>query len=208
MEDVFNDRDFGQMLYGGVSDLEEGVGVSVYNLYKKGFIKTTWSCEGHVGRYVDGYSTNRPGYVIYRPGSMAFEYQPEDEQAGKFIEDLESFIGPLLLVLGLSVLIYSDAWKKLVGEIEKDHFTILSLMIFNLIFGLAIINMHNVWEWSPYVVITVTGWAAFLKGTAYFLLPGEHFKAFVKFVNCKCYYNTAGSISVVLGAWLSYLVYL
>jgi len=86
---------------------------------------------------------------------------------------LAAIIGPLLLVLGLSVLLYSDTWQKLVSEWEKNHFPIMTMMIFNLVFGLAVINMHNIWEWSPYVIITVVGWSAFLKGTFYFLLPGD-----------------------------------
>lgn len=121
---------------------------------------------------------------------------------------LAAVIGPMLLVLGLSVLFYSDVWQKIVSEWEKDHFSLLPMMAFNLIFGLVIINMHNVWEWSPYVIITVVGWGAFLKAVLYFLLPGDNFKAMIKMVNCKCYYQTSGGIMAVLGAWLSYLVYL
>ncbi len=121
---------------------------------------------------------------------------------------LASIIGPTLLVLGLSFLLYPKVWEKLAGEWEKNHFPIMGMMIFNLIFGLTIINLHPVWEWSPYVVITLAGWGAFLKGAIYFLLPGDHFKAMVKAVNCKCYYQTTGVIVGALGAWLSYLVYL
>ena len=121
---------------------------------------------------------------------------------------LSAVIGPMLLVLGLSVLFYSKVWYKIASEWEKNHYGILGMMIFNLIFGLTIINMHNVWEWSPYVVITLVGWGAFLKAVIYFLIPGDHFKAMIKMINCKCYYQAAGGIFAALGAWLSYLVYL
>lgn len=121
---------------------------------------------------------------------------------------LAAIIGPLLLVLGLSLLIYSDVWKRLTGEWEKNHFPIMGMMVFNLIFGLTVINLHNVWELSPFLVVTIVGWGAFLKGAAYFLLPGDHFKKVVKALNCKCYFQTVGVVCAVLGAWLSYLVYL
>ncbi len=121
---------------------------------------------------------------------------------------LAAVIGPMLLVLGLSILLYSGVWHKIASEWEKNHFAILGMMVFNLVFGLVVINMHNVWEWSPYVVITLVGWGAFLKAVIYFLVPGDNFKALIKMVNCKCYYQTAGAVFGALGAWLSYLVYL
>lgn len=81
------------MLYGGVQDLEAGVGQIVYDLFKRNLIKTTWSCEGHIGREVDGYSTGRPGYLIYQSGRIHFEYASEDEGAVRFIDELQAFVG-------------------------------------------------------------------------------------------------------------------
>lgn len=121
---------------------------------------------------------------------------------------LGAVVGPMYLVLGLSILLYSGVWQKIASEWEKNHFSMLALMAFNLVFGLFIINMHNVWEWSPYVIITITGWGAFLKAVTYFLLPGDSLKKMIKLMNCKCYYQIAGAIVALLGAWLSYLVYL
>ena len=80
---------------------------------------------------------------------------------------LASIIGPMYLILGLSVLLYAKQWKKIMGELSKNHFTLIGIMIFSIIFGLIIIQMHNIWEWSLWVVITLTGWCAFLKGVFY-----------------------------------------
>lgn len=121
---------------------------------------------------------------------------------------LAAVIGPMLLVLGLSILFYADVWQKIANEFVKDHFSMLGMMVFNLVFGLVVINMHNVWEWSPYVIITLVGWGAFLKSVFYFLVPGDHLKTMMKAVNCKCYFQTTGAVFGALGAWLSYLVYL
>jgi hypothetical protein len=121
---------------------------------------------------------------------------------------LGAIIGPMYLVLGLSILIYSGVWKKIAEDWSKNHLSMLALQFFNLVFGLLIINLHNVWEWSPYVIITITGWGAFLKAVFYFLTPGAQIKAMIKMMNCKCYYQVSGAIISLLGAWLSYLVYL
>lgn len=121
---------------------------------------------------------------------------------------LGAVIGPMFLVLGLSLLLYSKVWLKIAEEFAKNHLSMLTMMCFNLVFGLVVINMHNVWEWSPYVLITIAGWGAFLKAVFYFLVPGNQIKAVIKVLNCKCYYQVSGAIIGLLGAWLSYLVYL
>lgn len=120
---------------------------------------------------------------------------------------LAAIIGPMFLVLGLSVLFYADVWNKLVGEWEKNHFSLLATMFFSLIFGLVVINKYNTWDWSPYVIVTISGWAALIKAVVYFLVPGKHYKAMIKMLNCKCYFQASGAIMTLLGAWLSYLVY-
>lgn len=121
---------------------------------------------------------------------------------------LAAIIGPMFLVLGLSLLLYSGVWRKIVDEWGKDHLSMMTMMSFSLIFGLVIINMHNVWEWSPYVIITIAGWGAFLKAIVYFLVPGDQLKKMISLMNCKCYFQVSGAIIALLGAWLSYLVYL
>lgn len=121
---------------------------------------------------------------------------------------LTAVIGPMYLVLGLSLLFYASVWQKIVDEWGKNHLSMLTLMTFNLIFGLVVIAMHNVWNWSPYVIITITGWGAFLKAVVYFLVPGDQLKAMMRKLTCKCYFQVAGAIAAVVGAWLSYLVFL
>jgi hypothetical protein len=82
MKDIFHDPEFEKMLYGGMKDLDEQVGGIVYKLFKAGFIKTTWSCEGHAARSYDGYNAHRQGYYVYGPGRMTFEY-PDDKEMPK-----------------------------------------------------------------------------------------------------------------------------
>ena len=122
---------------------------------------------------------------------------------------LGAVIGPMYLVLGLSLLLYSNVWKKITENYGKDHWSMLGIMFFNLIFGLFVINLHNVWEWSPYVIITITGWGAFVKAVIYFLAPGDHLRKMIKaMAHCKCYFQVTGGIIAIVGAWLSYLIYL
>lgn len=59
---------------------------------------------------------------------------------------LGAIVGPMYLVLGLSLLLYSGVWQKIADDWGKDHLSMLTMMFFNLVFGLVVINMHNVWE--------------------------------------------------------------
>ena len=95
---------------------------------------------------------------------------------------LAAVIGPMFLVFGLSFLFYPAVWEKIASEWEKNHFSMMAMMAFSLIFGLFIINMHNVWEWSPYVLITITGWAIRVRPcemttkNAMFILSADFFR--------------------------------
>jgi uncharacterized protein YjeT (DUF2065 family) len=121
---------------------------------------------------------------------------------------LGAIIGPMFLVMGLSILMYPSTWVKLVKEWTSNHFHMFSLMLFSIVFGLVIINSYNIWEWSPWVIITLSGWIALIKGIVYFLLPGNSFKNMLTTFNRKELYLVDGVILTGLGGWLSYLVYM
>jgi len=121
---------------------------------------------------------------------------------------LGAIIGPMYLILGLSILIYPKTWVKLVKQFLEDHFKLFGVMFFSIIFGLVIINSFNVWEWSPWVIITITGWAALIKGAVYFLLPGDVYKSLARLVNKKEILLVDSILITAVGVWLSYLVYI
>jgi uncharacterized protein YjeT (DUF2065 family) len=123
---------------------------------------------------------------------------------------LSGIIGPIYLILGLSILLYAKQWKKVIAEYAANHFIMMINMMSALIIGLLILNIYNVWSWSLNVVITITGWCSLLKGAFYFLAPGKWIKTAL---NCKIFASsgflyTAGVVLGVIGAMLSYNVYL
>jgi len=121
---------------------------------------------------------------------------------------LATIIGPVFLVIGLSILFYAEQWLKLVKGFAKDHFMLLFGSFFSLIIGLILINMHNAWEWNWELIITLTGWGMFLKGAFYFLAPGEWTKGVLQSFSSLNVLYVDGVLATVLGAYLSYLAYL
>ena len=122
---------------------------------------------------------------------------------------LAAIIGPFYLILGLSLLLYTKQWQKIFVEYAKNHFLMIVNMFMALIIGLIIINIYNVWAWNLYVVITITGWGALVKGVFYFLAPSSWIIGVLKskmYRSEGCLYFS-GALLTVFGVLLSYNAY-
>ena len=122
---------------------------------------------------------------------------------------LAAIIGPFYVVFGLSFLLYVKQWKKLMSDYADNHFLLFINMTVALVVGLILVNIYNVWEWSIYVVITITGWGAILKGAFYFLAPASWTKTTLKstWVRSNGFLYAGSLIMLVFGGWLSYAAY-
>ena len=94
-------------------------------------------------------------------------------------------------------------------ELRRTERAGLLLLGGTAIVGLVIINMYNVWEWNLYIVITLTGWLAFLKGGFYLLAPGSWIKRAMKckLVRQEGFLYFWGVLITVLGVLLTYNAY-
>lgn len=123
---------------------------------------------------------------------------------------LASIVGPVYLLLGLSVLFYIKPWKKFTMEFAKNHVSMLLGMLTFFILGLIMVNMYNIWDWSLNVIITVTGWALIIKGAFYFLAPGQWTMDIIKWKagwNEGWYYFWS-VVMIVVGGLLTHGAYL
>lgn len=122
-------------------------------------------------------------------------------------EMLSTVLGPFYLVLGLSILLYVGSWKAIMKKWEKDHLVLLPLMTMLLIFGLIMVNLHNVWTCDVWVLVTAIGWVWTIKGAAYFLLPGSFIKWKLSLGQNTAIMYLGGLAALVLGAVLTYYTY-
>ena len=120
---------------------------------------------------------------------------------------LGSIMGPAYLIFGLSFLMYGKEWTKLIKKWEEDHFSMVIGMMLSLILGLTIINMYNEWTKSIWLIITLTGWAGFVKGLVYFLAPGKWTKKIIKKFNNVTWLYAGGVVLCIFGVWLEYAVF-
>lgn len=80
-------------------------------------------------------------------------------------------LGPLFVVVGLSMLInrayYRDMVERFFADPQDYYFSGVAAFLA----GVAIVVSHNLWVADWRVVITLLGWIALAKGTARILAP-------------------------------------
>ena len=113
---------------------------------------------------------------------------------------IASIMGPVYVILGLSILLYAKVWQKVVDKWEKDHFSFFPLAFVMLVLGLIIVRMYNVWEWNIWLIVTLVGWIALIKGAFYMLAPGSWIKATMKLKNQTWIMYLGGLVALVMGA--------
>jgi len=116
-------------------------------------------------------------------------------------------LGPVWVIVGLSYLLYAKKWQEVAKGWTKDHYTLIPLMIMVTVLGLIVVRMHNVWEWSVWLLVTLAGWGMLLKGALFILLPGSVFKSVMKMFNKEWVFYLGGLVAVVAGCALCYYVY-
>jgi len=121
---------------------------------------------------------------------------------------LAKIFGPLYLVAGLSFLLYAKPWTEVMKKWRKDHLALIPFAFMGLLFGLVVVNIHNVWEWTPNLLITLIGWIMILKGAFFLLMPGKCTKQKLEMMegNVALMY-VSGVFAAALGLVLCYYAF-
>lgn len=115
---------------------------------------------------------------------------------------LARVFGPFLGILGLWMLLYGENVVKIMGAMKNSPVGLYTSGVFNLLIGLFIINMYNVWVWDIYFFVTLLGWALFLRGVFTFFMP----QLMVKWFMTKAsWMKTMGILPFVWGLILTWL---
>lgn len=117
---------------------------------------------------------------------------------------LARVFGPFLGILGLWMLLYGDNVVKIMTAIKNSPAALYASAVFNLLIGLFIINMYNVWVWDVFFFVTLLGWAMFIRGLFALFMP----QVVVKSVMTKgTWMKTMGIIPFVWGLILTWTGY-
>jgi vacuolar-type H+-ATPase subunit I/STV1 len=120
---------------------------------------------------------------------------------------LARIIGPILIVIALGMIINIRKYRNLIEEFTKNIALTFTLGIITLLFGLLIIQFHNVWQFRWPLIITILGWAQVIKGSVLILLPGRMYATSQYFMNRTSLVLAWSIIVTALGILLTVLGY-
>jgi len=121
---------------------------------------------------------------------------------------IAKIIGLVYVVIGLGMFLNGKYYKKMVDSMMKESSVWYFGGIVALIIGFLIVSVHNVWEFSWVVLVTIIGWMAFLKGLLLLMAPkwmmSMGMGIFKKFKS----FSILGIIIVIVGLIFSYFGFL
>jgi hypothetical protein len=116
-------------------------------------------------------------------------------------------LGPLILFPGIGVLINPRVFRALATEVVRSVTLIYLFGLIDLAGGLAIVLVHNVWEASWRVIVTLIGWALLIRGAVRVAVPETAMTYAGRYVGHKPMFQYLGIAAVILGLVLCYFGY-
>jgi len=114
-------------------------------------------------------------------------------------------IGLFLLIAALAMFLDRDSIIEMATALIDDRALLLIVGLIGLGIGLAMVVGHNVWSGGLFpLVVTLFGWAQFLRSLALLLLPAETQIAFFQVIRLEDFFYIYAGIPLVLGAYLTY----
>lgn len=125
-------------------------------------------------------------------------------EAAKF---LGGIFGPVCVITGISVLFYAKDWIKVIQKWRKEPSQLLPIAMGELMLGLIVVNLYNVWTLNIWLIITLMGWGMVLESMYYLLGPSDLIVATLKLAESKKALYLCGILAILLGGILSYYSY-
>ena len=91
---------------------------------------------------------------------------------------LARLFGLYCLVMGAAMLLQRDAFPAMVSAITANAPLVLTMAVFTLFGGLAMVLLHNIWSGGALpIIITLLGWLTLIKSVMLLFLPPATFGA-------------------------------
>jgi hypothetical protein len=120
---------------------------------------------------------------------------------------LARLLGPVLAVVGLSMLLRPDAYLAAVADILRNPALLYAASVLGLLGGVALVLAHNVWAADWRVVITLLGWISILDSASWILAPEQAVRFWSPLTGSPLLPLWGGALVLLLGAALSYFGY-
>ena len=120
---------------------------------------------------------------------------------------IAKLMGPILLVVGISILIDEKSFRAMAKEVLGSRALIYLFGIIDLLLGLVLVTVHNVWVMDWRVIITLIGWISIVRGVVRMLCTSYIMKNGPKLLRKQGLLIGVAIVMLILGAVLSYYGY-
>jgi|FLOH01.1.fsa_nt_gi uncharacterized membrane protein len=110
------------------------------------------------------------------------------------------------IIIGLSVLVNRDDYKKFLKELKKNRLVLFYGGVFEVIFALFIVVGHNVWTNDWRAIVTLMGWAMLIEGGLVLFLPEQSIKL-AQIWRRPSFVYVSGLVSILIGMYLAYVTF-
>jgi hypothetical protein len=117
---------------------------------------------------------------------------------------LARLIGPVMALVGISLLMNETAFRKMAMEFLRSPALIFFSGMILMPAGLAIVLSHNVWVLNWPVIITLLGWIAVISGALRVFAPDRALEIGKKAIASKQIITVSAAFWLVIGAVLCY----
>jgi hypothetical protein len=84
---------------------------------------------------------------------------------------LASIFGPLLVILGLWKLLYSDALVKVLNSLKNSHGLMYYSSVIYLWVGFTVLSQYDLWGMNSLMLVTLLGWVMVARGILGLFVP-------------------------------------
>ena len=116
---------------------------------------------------------------------------------------LARLFGLYCLLMGAAMLLQRDAFPAMVNAIMSNGPLVLTIGIFTLFGGLAMVILHNIWYGGALpVIITLLGWLTLIKSVMLLFLPPARLSGLYAAISANAFL-ISGVLTLLLGVYLT-----
>lgn len=114
---------------------------------------------------------------------------------------LAQIMGLYMIIMPIILIQRRDLYRNILRGVEKSSLTLMMGGTFWLIVGLILVDLHNIWEWRPLVVITIVSWIILIKSILWLSMP-EKMLAWCKKISQSSWFYLHMGITALLGVFM------
>jgi hypothetical protein len=118
-------------------------------------------------------------------------------------ELIAGLLGPVLMAIGIASLSNRQSLEAMAGQMPSSLPIVFLAGLLLLVAGLSIVRAHNVWAADWRILVTLAGWSAVSGGLVRMLIPEHSAAVAAAIVKNRPAVILAGSISLLLGGYLT-----